>query len=405
MTDGLGRPKKPDVWWSEGASDPWRNPETGAVIVSRSGVAEPPPEPQPTLPALGPSRSTTMVALIALITGLLAGGLGGAIGYVAATRGNDPGVVIGGGSPGAVARPPDSVSALVKRVMPSVVTVRGVSGQAQSIGSGFIISAEGYLMTNEHVIVDVDDTDVTVTFHDFTTAKAEVVGRDPESDLAVLKVDRTGLRPVTFGDSDAVEIGDPVVAIGSPLALPGTVTAGIVSALDRTIETHDAGGTPRYYAAIQTDAAVNRGSSGGPLFDLSGNVIGVNSVIKSMVETGEEGGNIGIAFAIPINQASRIASDLIDRGKARRTVIGAQLDDVAGAGGARLRTVEANGPAAVAGMRTGDIIVRFGSHLIDKPQDLIALIRRYDPGTVITVTYRRGAETESASVTLVADSK
>lgn len=405
MASPTGSPKEPQVWWSDGASDPWRNPAADAVVIARTATPQPPADPQPELPAVGPSRLTTMIATVAVITGLLAGGLGGAIGYFAAIRGADPSVVIGTGSSGGPHRPPGSVSELVKQVMPSVVTVRGLASQSQSIGSGFVISADGYVLTNEHVVTDVPDRAVTVTFSDNTEIAARVVGRDRESDLAVLKVDRTGLRPVRFGDSDDIAVGDPVVAIGSPLALPGTVTAGIVSALDRTIETHDVGGEQRFYAAIQTDAAVNRGSSGGPLFDLSGGVIGVNSVIKSMVETGEEGGNIGIAFAIPINQASRVAADLIDRGKARRTVIGAELAEIQGGGGARLRNVSAGGPAASAGMRNGDVVLRLGSHPIDEPPDLIALVRRHDPGSVVTVTYRRGGETETTSVTLVADSK
>jgi putative serine protease PepD len=231
-----------------------------------------------------------------------------------------------------------------------------------------------------------------------------VVGRDPESDLAVLKVDRTDLRPVEFADSDTVAVGDGVVAIGTQLALSGTVTLGIVRAVDRTIETRGAAGEQRYYAAIQTDAAVNRGSSGGPLFDLSGRVVGVNSVIKSLVEDGEDVGNIGIAFAIPINQAVRVASEIIDTGRARRTVIGARVDRNSGpGGGVRLTMVDEGGPAASGGLRSGDVVLRLGNHLIAAPHDLIALVRRYDPGTTVTVVYRRGVATATANVTLVAD--
>jgi len=254
------------------------------------------------------------------------------------------------------------------------------------------------------VINGLGEQGLKVTLSDSSTVSATLVGRDPESDLAVLKVDRANLQPVEFADSDSVAVGDGVIAIGSPLALPGTVTSGIVSALDRTIETRDAGGLQRYYAAIQTDAAVNRGNSGGPLFDLSGRVIGINSVIKSLVEDGVETGNIGIAFAIPINQAARVANEIIGTGKARRTVIGAQVDAYSGpGGGVRITAVDDGGPASAAGLKTGDVVVRLGTHTIEQPHDLIAMVRRYDPGTTVTVLYRRGTATQAASVKLAAD--
>jgi len=314
-----------------------------------------------------------------------------------------PTVVIGHGPTGAPQRPADSVAALVARVMPSVVTVAGATTQGQSIGSGFVISTDGYLLTNDHVVEDVADRQVTVTFSDSSSVPGRVVGRDPESDIAVVRVQRGNLHPAEFADSDAVAVGDGVLAVGAPLALSGTVTAGIVSALDRTIETRDASGEQRFYAAIQTDAAINRGNSGGPLFDMAGRVIGVNSVIKSLVGDGEEGGNIGIAFAIPINQAARVATDIIDTGRAKRTVIGAELSATSTDTGVRLNRIDAAGPAEAAGLRTGDVIVRLGTHLIQEPADLIALVRRYDPGTVVTITYRRGSATLTASVTLAAD--
>lgn len=357
-----------------------------------------------------PARTAMLrlVVLVATVSALLAGALGGALGYVVAARHAPAAVVLGSGgraNGGAVAdRAPDSLAGVVARVMPSVVTVHGDAQQGESIGSGFVIAADGYILTNEHVVTDIPDDGVSVTLADSSALPARVVGRDTESDLAVLKVDRSGLSAVEFGDSDAVAVGDPVLAVGSPLALSGTVTYGIVSALDRTVETGDPGGSPRYYAAIQTDAAVNRGNSGGPLFDAAGRVIGINSVIKSLADDQEVAGNIGIAFAIPINQARRIAVDIIDTGKARRTVIGAQLDgNSALGGGVRLISVDADGPADHAGLRSGDVITKIGAHPIDEPRDLIALVRRYDPGTVVTVQFRRGSLIESAQVTLVAD--
>jgi putative serine protease PepD len=247
-----------------------------------------------------------------------------------------------------------------------------------------------------------------VTFNDNSSAAARVVGRDPESDIAVLKVERSGLTPVEFGDSDAVAVGDPALAIGSPLALDNTVTYGIVSAVDRTIQAGGPGGQVRYYAAIQTDAAVNHGNSGGPLVDGAGRVIGVNSVIKSMASSEEEAGNIGLAFAVPVNQAKRVAQEIIDTGKARRTVIAAQLDGAyrSASGGVRLKAVDPAGPAAAAGLQAGDIIVRLGGRPVDEPPDLIALIRKHAPGSTVIVEYQRGnGLVHQASVKLVADAK
>jgi putative serine protease PepD len=409
MTGGSGGighpgPGPTSPWWSDALNDPWRNPDSPAVVVDRSAHAaqvEPRPE---ALPA--PRPGVGLAITVAVVAALLAGSLGGAIGYLAATNRDQSPIVLGGAGRGGPPpqREPGSVPVIVARVMSSVVTVRGASSVGDTLGSGFVITVDGYVLTNEHVIAEVPDRAVRVTFADTTTVPARVVGRDPEADLAVLKVDRDNLQPVELADSDAVAVGDGVLAIGAPLALPGTVTAGIVSAVDRTIETQGMGGVQRYYAAIQTDAAINRGNSGGPLFDLNGRVIGINSVIKSLVEEGEEAGNIGIAFAIPINQAARMASEIIDTGRARRTVIGAQVDLNDGpGGGVRLTTVDAGGPAEAGGLRSGDVVLRLGTHLIAQPHDLIALVRRYDPGTVVTVTYRRGSSTASARVTLAAD--
>jgi putative serine protease PepD len=266
-----------------------------------------------------------------------------------------------------------------------------------------VVSADGYVVTIDHVVEGADDT-MSVVFSDGSTAPAKLVGRDPQSDVAVIKVAKSGLPAVAIGDSDAIAVGDPVLAFGSPLALRNTVTYGIVSALDRTIEAGDAN-TTRYYAAIQTDAAVNQGNSGGPLVNAAGQVIGVNSVIRSVGGTETEAGNIGLAFAIPINQAERVAIDIIDHGKARRTVIGAEV--VTGGtstSGARLRSVEPAGPAAAAGLKSGDVVTKIDGHVLEDGTDLIALVRKYDPGATVSVEYRRGTKTETASVTLVADS-
>jgi putative serine protease PepD len=388
-------------------SDPWRDPATPTEIVlppRRHPPAPPPLEPvgDPAA-APRPGRLLGLALVTVLLTGLLGGVLGGALGYIYAGR--DNGTVLGAepaGAPAAAHVLPGSTASVVQRVMPSVVTIRADSRRGHNLGSGIVASADGYLITNDHVVGD-DESPATVTFHDGSAEPAVLVGRDPESDVAVLKVDREGLTPVVFGDSDAVAVGDPVLAFGSPLALANTVTAGIVSAVDRTIRSGEPGGPVRYYAAIQTDAAVNQGNSGGPLVDAAGRVIGINSVIRTVAPQASEAGNIGLAFAIPIRQAKRVATEIIETGRANRTVIGAELDrDGTSGDGAVLQAVVEDGPAYQAGLRAGDVVVRLDGRVIEGPTDLIALVRKHDPGSTVRVEYRRGSSATTAAVTLVA---
>ncbi|MDT4986163.1 MAG: putative serine protease PepD, partial [Micromonosporaceae bacterium] len=327
-------------------------------------------------------------------------------GFVFASRGGvGVGPRLGGSQPAPVTqRPPDSLAGVVKKVLPSVITVKISSAGGTSVGSGFIVSSDGYAITNDHVVSGSSGTP-SVTLSNGQVVPAKVVGSDAESDVAVLKIDTGKLTPIEFGDSDAVQAGDPVLAIGSPLALANTVTYGIVSAVDRPIAAGESGGPTRYYAAIQTDAAVNHGNSGGPLVDGGGRVIGINAVIKSLASDQEQAGNVGLAFAIPINQAKRLAQNIIDTGKARRTVIGAELEASyrSANGGVRLQTVEASGPAANAGLKVGDVLMRIGGAVLEEPGDLIAMVRKYAPGTGVSVEYQRDGATRNAQVVLVAD--
>ena len=407
---GDARPAE-SPWWSDALADPWRDPDAPAVVLRTNppGAAQPPTEPPETAP---PRRPMAGFMAMAIVVALLAGALGGTLGYVFALRHGGPRAdTTLGGSTGGTAplaqRSPDTLAAAVRRVLPSVVTIQVTSPDGTSLGSGFVVSPDGYLITNDHV-VSGSTGPVKVTFSDSSAGTAKIVGSDPESDVAVLRVDRTGLTPVEFADSDRVAVGDPVLAVGSPLALSNTVTSGIVSALDRTIEAGETGGPTRYYAAIQTDASVNHGNSGGPLVDTAGRVIGVNSVIKSVAASEDEAGSIGLAFAVPINQAKRVAQDIIDTGRARRTVIGAQIENSYHnpAGGVRLSSVVAGGPAAHAGLRAGDVVVRIGGHPLEDPSDLIAMVRKFAPGSRVTVEYRRDGGTSAVTeVTLAADAK
>ncbi|WP_435204381.1 S1C family serine protease [Micromonospora sp. bgisy143] len=399
----------PSPWWSDALDDPWRDPAAPAAVVVPS-VVPAGTEPEPVTDPDAPGRPTLRhLLLIPVITALLAGTLGGALGYAFAVRGGAAGTVLGAQAadpPALAQRKPESLAGVAERVLPSVVTIRVSSLGGTSEGSGFIASADGHVITNDHVVAGSNGK-ASVVFNDGSSAAATVVGQDPESDIAVIKVNRTGLRPVEFGDSDALAVGDPVLAMGSPLSLANTVTAGIVSALDRTMQAGEPGGPVRYYAAIQTDAAVNHGNSGGPLVDGAGRVVGVNSTIKSLVAEGQEAGNIGLAFAIPINQAKRVTQEIIGTGKARRTVIGAQVGGPgAGAGGGvRLAAVEPSGPAAGAGLKVGDVILKLDGRPMTDPIDLIALVRKFAPGSVVTVEFRRGTARRNTSVTLAADAK
>ncbi|BCJ58752.1 hypothetical protein Jiend_21740 [Micromonospora endophytica] len=260
-----GGPAGASPWWSDALADPWRDPHAPAAVVIPAAPA-PGSEPEPVTDPDAPGRpGLRQLMLIPLISALLAGMLGGALGYAFAVRGGAAAPVLGapgGAAPTLAQRPPESLAGVAERVLPSVVTVRvaGVGGTSE--GSGFIASADGHVITNDHVVAGGTGR-ALVVFNDGSTASATVVGQDPESDIAVIKVSRGGLRPVEFGDSDALAVGDPVLAIGSPLSLANTVTAGIVSALDRTMQAGEPGDrrvttprsrpTPRSTTATRAD--------------------------------------------------------------------------------------------------------------------------------------------------------
>ncbi len=394
-------------WWSDAAADPWRDPfAPSAVVITASSTADPVEPPDFTTRPRG--ASLTQVLLISVLAALLAGALGGALGYTAAVhRGGvaSSGLIGGAGAPAIAQRAPTSLAGVVKQVMPSVVTIRVDGSFGSAIGSGFIVSSSGYVVTNDHVIDGLTGS-ATVMFSDATTAPATLVGSDPETDVAVLKLSKTGLPAVTFGDSDTVAIGDPVLAIGAPLNLPGTVTYGIISALRRPLEVSSGGGPTRYYAAIQTDAAVNHGNSGGPLFDSAGRVIGIDAVIESS-SSDEDAGSIGLSFAIPIDQARRAASEIIAGQKVVHTVIGATVSSSFKSnpnGGVPLASVAAGGPADAAGIKAGDTIMQIGGSLLTTSGDLVALVRQYAPGTIVPVIYVRDGASHTAEVKLVSDS-
>ncbi len=295
----------------------------------------------------------------------------------------------------------------------SVVTVNVASGSQGGTGSGIIIKSDGYILTNNHVVTLDSQTQatanqITVTLPDGSTKAATVVGTDTTDDLAVIRVTSSGLSAASFASSSALVVGQTVVAMGAPLGLSNTVTSGIVSALARPVAT-GSGASASIFDAIQTDAAINPGNSGGPLVDLNGHVVGVNSAIAG---TGAgnastaQSGNIGIGFAIPADEASRIASELITTGKATHAILGISVNGAqnnsgpTSAAGARVAAVQSGSPAQQAGIQIGDIITQIGKQRIDDSIGAIAATRSHAPGTTVSVTVQSNGQTKTVSVTL-----
>ena len=371
-------------------------------------------EPEPSAPPVEPKKRRTLPVAALVLAGALGGGAVG--GIVGAHYGGDDSVSIGSGAP-AVAAPavdPKSYTAIAGQVLPSVVSISVRVGNSGDTGSGFIIRKDGYILTNNHVTsVASDGGTITVTFNDGSTASGTVVGSDPASDLAVVRVDRNNLKPADLGSSSSVQVGDPVLAIGSPLGLSGTVTQGIVSALNRPVNTtqeqQDPFGSnsstiPTVINAIQTDAAINPGNSGGPLVDGAGQVIGITSAIASLGSTfGGQTGNIGVGFAIPMDQARLIAAQLIATGHASHPILGVQIGNVTNSSGTvqvMIQTVQPGGPADKAGLRVGDVIVALGGKAVTSGNGLIATVRSHNPGEKISVTFLRDGRRQTVSVTL-----
>ncbi|HWL32697.1 MAG TPA: trypsin-like peptidase domain-containing protein [Gaiellaceae bacterium] len=268
----------------------------------------------------------------------------------------------------------------------------GGGGTQQAQGSGFVYDTDGHVITNQHVVDGAES--VSVKFADGKTYSAKVVGTDPSTDLAVIDVDApaSALTPLELADSSAVEVGDGVIAIGSPFGLEQTVTTGIVSALHRQIT------SPNNFSiddAIQTDAAINHGNSGGPLLDMKGDVIGVNSQIES-----DSGGNDGVGFAVPSDTISRIVGALIDDGSVEHAYLGVAIDDSSGTTGASLAEVRSGTPAERAGLENGDVVTKFGGESIGSADELRRLVDSKQPGDQIELTVERNGDTQTVKVTL-----
>ncbi len=386
-----GQPASPE-------SDPWAMPP-GAAGTSRPAPTGWPEPPQPT-PATTSSRRPGWFAVVA--TAGVAGLLGALVGVQlapapAASTTEATGAestVLDTTTP--VGRAPESIAGIADAALPSVVSISTATGT----GSGFIITDDGYIITNNHVIADSGDRGVQVALQDGRTVEADLIGTSPAYDLAVLDVDLTGLTPLALGDSEEVVVGDPVVAVGSPLGLDGTVTSGIVSATNRPVSAGGQGETS-FISAIQTDAAINPGNSGGPLLDVQGRVIGVNSSIAALGSFGGQAGSIGLGFAIPINQTRVTAEQIIAEGEASYPVIGATLQmDPTASDGSVIGEVVPGEPAAEAGLRSGDRVVALDGQPVRGSDELIVAIRAKQPGDTVSVSFVRGQQEETVEITL-----
>ncbi|MGW6444579.1 trypsin-like peptidase domain-containing protein [Lentzea sp. NPDC055074] len=364
---------------------PAQGPQTGQYYLPPGYQPQPgPPRPK------GRGKVVAGVAALVLLVGGLSGGLGGYLGYNFA---NESSSVSSLDSPRPASQtsnaPAGSVEDVANKLLPSVVQIQVTTRSGAGEGSGFIISGNGQIVTNNHVIEGAaSGGDIKVVFHDGRTASAKILGRDPSSDIAVIQADGvSGLPVVQLGNSGDMKTGQAVVAIGSPFELSGTVTSGIVSSVNRPVSAGgDRGSNSQATVlnAIQTDAAINPGNSGGPLVNMQGQVVGINSAIYSPSQGQGQAGSVGIGFAIPMDQARRTIDEIVKSGKPKQTVLGVKVESTEQ--GARISEITSGGAAEKAGLKAGDVITKFADRRIDESDTLVAAVRSKAPGDKVTIT-------------------
>ncbi|MBL1076108.1 trypsin-like peptidase domain-containing protein [Nocardia sp. 2] len=426
LAEAFGRPagsdellqRDPDAQGEQakvaGPADPWRDPNAPARL-GAPAIAT--PQPAPLAPGHKLSarevlfggrvsaKALAILGAVALVIGL-AGGLVGRLTGESTSALTSRKVELQ--SVGGDASPDTQIGKVVNAVMPAVVTIHVSIGDNGASGSGVVIDGAGYIVTNNHVIsMAANDktgkAKLQVLFADDTRVNANIVGRDPKSDLAVLKVDVKNLSVIQLGNSADVKVGDEVLAIGSPLSLRETVTSGIVSALNRPVKLGGEGtDTDATLDAVQTDAAINHGNSGGALVDMQGRLIGINTAIKS-----ESGGSVGLGFAIPIDKVKQISQGLIRDGKVNHSRLGVSAKTAAVANeamsGAQVADVSEGGPAAKAGIVEGDVIIKVGDRNVESPEELTVAVQSHAIGETVTVKLIRDGREVDVPVTLESD--
>ena len=386
---------------ADDGSDDGREPAVMLPVDAQDDGAPPPPR-------RGRRRLAGALALVVLAAGA---GVGGAVAYDA-IKDSDSNIISSlDADSDTGSAPAGEIEQVAQKLLPSVTQVNVSGGGQAGSGTGIIISSDGQILTNNHVVESAaDGGSITVAFNDGTNAKAEILGRDAVTDLAVIKAEgKSGLQPATLGTSADLKVGQEVVAIGSPFGLESTVTSGIISALNRPVASSGAGGNDQtVFPAIQTDAAINPGNSGGPLVDLQGRVIGINSAIRSNGTTSTDAGSIGLGFSIPIDLAKSVSQQLVKGDKVQHARIGVTVgpaiakDDIT-AIGAEVKEVTKGSAGDDAGLKEGDIITAVNDNPIVSSNALVAAIRGYQPGETITLTYQRGGEERTAKVKLESD--
>ena len=416
-SDWNPEPPAPPATWSPFGFQTPGEPGDDTRPFSSGVPADAPVAPAVSAPVAPASTQPRRKGLAASVVAasLIVGGVAGVGGAALWTSTHDSPVasspiITQSGSSAVPAAASDSIEKVAQNVLPSVVKINVSGADGSGSGSGIILSADGKILTNNHVAsLAGANGQISIDFNDGSHAPAKVLGTDPLTDTAVVQAQGvSGLTPATIGHSSSLQVGQGVVAIGSPFGLNATVTSGIVSALDRPVNVGQVSqGNETVYPAIQTDAAINPGNSGGPLVNLAGEVVGIDSAIQAATgsTSGGEPGSIGLGFAIPIDEVLPIVQEMIKGETPTHARLGIGVDGAQTTDGAKVAKVDTGSAAATAGLQTGDVITKVDDHLITTSDSLIAIVRSYRPGDSVTVTYTRGGSTHTVTATLDSDAQ